>query len=136
MDIRRFGPDHGRLVPRPGCVGLRATVIQLPAHVLARSSAEELADRYAGLPIVLEQPTAVIYLSFDERAEMDEHDAPIPILFLVIGGRGFVRVGGPQAETQAVQAGDAILWPPKVLHKAWTAGETMQAIVIEYVGAG
>ncbi|MBI1743366.1 hypothetical protein HYR54_09940 [Candidatus Acetothermia bacterium] len=76
---------------------------------------------------------SVAILYFEAHGEIHEHDAFHPILFLVINGNGFVRVGGPQAEILKVSAGDAVLWPAKVLHKAWTNGEPMQAIAIEYL---
>lgn len=71
-------------------------------------------------------------LSLAPHGEMDEHDAPEPILFVVIAGGGFVRVGGPEGETMAVRAGDAVLWPGRVLHRAWTEDESLQAIAIHY----
>lgn len=131
-EIRHFGVETTRLLERPGTRGLSAAVIQLPADVLAQMGREKLTERYEGLPVLLDQPTAVIALTFAPQGEMDEHDAAHDILFIVIGGSGFVRVGGPAAATLAVKAGDAIHWPPHVLHKAWTTDDAMQAISIEY----
>ena len=131
-EIRQFGPATSHLLKRVGTRGLSAAVIQLPVSMLAQVGREKLAERYGGLPVLLDQPTAVVALTFAPQGEMDEHDAEHDILFIVVGGSGFVRVGGPTAATLAVKAGDAIHWPPHVLHKAWTTDDAMQAISIEY----
>jgi mannose-6-phosphate isomerase-like protein (cupin superfamily) len=62
---------------------------------------------------------------------MAEHPAPVPVLFLITGGRGFVRVGGPDGETRAVTAGDAVLWPAGVDRAVWTEEEPLAAIVVD-----
>jgi uncharacterized protein YjlB len=41
-----------------------------------------------------------------------------------------VRIGGPAGETQAIEAGDAILWPAGIDHTVWTEASPLQAIVI------
>jgi hypothetical protein len=46
----------------------------------------------------------------------------------VIEGGGWVGVGD---ERTRVQAGEAVVWPPDVLHAAWTDGAPMRAIVVE-----
>ncbi len=130
-EIRKFGPANTIPLPRPGVKGLSAAVIQLSGQLPINLSPEELIKRYNGMPFRLDYPVTVVSLYFDESGEMDEHAAPFPIFFLVIAGSGFVRVGGPEAETQAVTAGDALLWPANVLHTAWTEDTTMQAITIE-----
>ena len=48
---------------------------------------------------------------------------------MVIEGGGFVRVGDEQSR---VAAGEAVLWPPGVLHAAWTDQSQMRAIVVEF----
>ena len=58
----------------------------------------------------------------------------MPILFLVTGGKGFVRIGGSAGETRMVSAGDAVLWPAGVDHAVWTEDEPLQAIVIDGPG--
>jgi hypothetical protein len=47
----------------------------------------------------------------------------------VIEGGGWVGVGDDRAR---VQAGEAVVWPPDVLHAAWTDGAPMRAIVVEF----
>ena len=48
---------------------------------------------------------------------------------MVIEGGGFVRVGDERAR---VAAGEAVLWPPDVIHSAWTELTPMRAIVVEF----
>jgi quercetin dioxygenase-like cupin family protein len=135
VEIRQFGTEMSRPIETPGVVGVQVSAIQLPAQIASLMSRDELAERYQGVPIVLDQPVGVFALFFDAQAEIHEHDAEYPILFIVIGGSGHVRVGGPQALAEPVQAGYAVLWPANVLHKAWTDGEPMQAITIEFPAA-
>ena len=132
IQSRRFGPELKAPVPRPGCRGLSARVIQLPEEVIGQLGPEEASRRYDGMPIVVARSNSVVALYLDAHGEMDEHDAPEPILFMVTGGRGFVRVGGPRGETLEVEEGDAVLWPANTLHKAWTEEEPLEAIVIHY----
>ena len=47
----------------------------------------------------------------------------------MIEGGGWVGVGD---ERTRVQAGEAVVWPPDVLHAAWTDGTPMRAIVVEF----
>lgn len=131
-DIRQFGTEMSHPIQRPGVRGVQASVIQLPAAIAALMTEADLAERYQGLPIVLDQPVAVFGLFFDAEATLDEHAAEYPILFLVIGGSGHVRVGGPTAPDTRVHAGYAVLWPANTPHLAWTDGEPMQAIAIEF----
>ena len=49
----------------------------------------------------------------------------------MIEGGGWVGVGD---ERTRVQAGEAVVWPPDVLHGAWTDGAPMRAIVVELAG--
>ncbi|HEX9371979.1 MAG TPA: hypothetical protein VF897_13275 [Roseiflexaceae bacterium] len=135
-EIRQFGTEMSRPIPAPGATGVYATMIQLPAHIAGQLSQAELAERYQGVPIVLDRPVAVAALFFDAQAEIFDHDAEHPTLFLVIGGSGHVRVGGPAAPAERVHAGYAVLWPADVPHTAWTDGEPMQAITIELLRVG
>jgi quercetin dioxygenase-like cupin family protein len=64
-----------------------------------------------GSPILLKRDMLVVTMYLEPHGSMDEHSAQVPILFLVIGGSGFVRIGGPDGETRKVFAGDAVLWP-------------------------
>src|SRR5215204_2683528 len=107
MDIRRFSADLK--TPIPGNHrGLWGVPIQFDRANLLTQDMDELARRLNGLPILLDRPAIV--------GAMEEHSAPVPILFLVTGGRGFVRIGGPNGETRAVTAGDAVLWPAGIDH--------------------
>jgi quercetin dioxygenase-like cupin family protein len=132
-EIRQFGTENSRPIPTPGVVGVQSTVIQLPAQIAGLLSREELAERYQGVPLVVDRPVGVFALFFDAGAHIHEHDAEYPILFIVIGGSGFVRVGGPTAPSEPVHAGYAALWPAGVPHVAWTEGQPMQAITVEMI---
>jgi mannose-6-phosphate isomerase-like protein (cupin superfamily) len=61
----------------------------------------------------------------------EECACDVCFLFLVIGGKGFVRIGGPNSEVQPISAGDAVLWPARVDHTVWTEDDELQAIVID-----
>ncbi len=105
MDIRHWGPSLRRSESLTNCVNVGGGAFFSDGRV----NAAELA--------------------FEPGGEIWEHSALYPILFVVIAGEGFVRVGGEQA---AVRAGDAVLWPPNVLHKAWTTDRGMTALAFEY----
>lgn len=130
MQVRRFTPDRKTKVPG-GHQGLYGVPIHLDRAHLPTEDLDELARRLNGLPIVLDRPLLVAALYFEPHAQMDEHSAEQPILFLVVGGGGFVRLGGPDGETRLVSAGDAVLWPAGVDHAVWTEDEALQAIVVE-----
>ena len=68
---------------------------------------------------------------FEPFSFMEEHSADVPILFVVIRGKGFVRIGGSHGETQEVTTGNAVLWPVGLEHKVWTEEESLDAIVID-----
>ena len=91
---------------------------------------EELRQRFNGLPILLNSPLLVVAIYLEAHASMDEHSAAEPILFLIVHGKGLVRIGGPAGETQSVTAGDAVLWPARLDHKVWTEDEPLEAILI------
>jgi len=105
LDIRQFGPGHRRDDPPPHCT-----------------------DMYPAI-ILHEKSIAVVELHFEPGGEMWEHEADHPILFMVIEGKGFVRVDGEEAE---IEAGQALLEPPNKLHKAWAGDVPFTAITIEY----
>jgi hypothetical protein len=63
------------------------------------------------------------------NASIAPHSNPNLAYFLVIEGGGFVRVGDEQAR---VAAGEAVVWPPDVVHSAWTEHTPMRAIVVEF----
>lgn len=73
-------------------------------------------------------------VALKSNASIAPHSNPNLAYFLVIEGGGFVRVGDEQAR---VAAGEAVVWPPDVVHSAWTEHTPMRAIVVEFaVDAG
>ena len=131
MEIRRFSPDmKSKPGGHPGMYGvpIHGDVASAPESVEER---EKWAQHLHGLPILLNRALSVAALYFEPRASMDEHSAEVPVLFLVISGSGYVRIGGPDGETRAVTAGDAVLWPAGLDHKVWTEDEELHAIVID-----
>ncbi|MGD0122868.1 MAG: cupin domain-containing protein [Candidatus Limnocylindrales bacterium] len=105
MEIRRFGIGHRRDDGPPGTRGVEATSIH--------------AD---GRGVVAE-------LSLKPNAAIAPHSNPNLAYLLVIEGGGFVQVGDERAR---VAAGDAVVWPPDVVHAAWTELTPMRAIVVEF----
>ena len=104
IEVRRFGVGHRRPDGPPGTVGIEGQVIE---------------SRASGL---------VAELAFGRQARITPHANPRTTLFLVIEGGGWVGVGD---ERTRVTAGEAVVWPPDVLHAAWTDGVPMRAIVVE-----
>ncbi|MBO0780961.1 MAG: cupin domain-containing protein [Ktedonobacteraceae bacterium] len=129
MQIRRFSPDLKIKIPgnHPGLYGVP---IQLPRGRIPPEKQEEFARRVHGIPLLLDAELQVEAMYFDPHASMEEHAAGHPILFLVINGRGTVRIGGPSGETCEVQTGDTVLWPAHIDHTVWTGEEELHAIVI------
>jgi len=109
MEIRRFGIGHRRPDGPPGTTGVQGLAI----HSDARGVIAELALERGG--------------------SIAPHSNPNLTYLLVIEGGGFVRVGD---ETSRVSAGDAVVWPPDVVHAAWTELTPMRAIVVEFARAG
>jgi quercetin dioxygenase-like cupin family protein len=105
MDIRRFGVGHRRPDGPPGTRGVEGQQI----HLDARGLIAEMALR----------PHAVI----------PPHTNPNLTYFVVVEGGGFVRVGD---EIARISAGEAVVWPPDVVHAAWTELTPMRAIVVEF----
>ena len=107
IEIRRFGVGHRRPDGPPGTTGIEGQVIESgPYGVVAE-------------------------LAFGRHARITPHTNPNRTWFVVIEGGGWVGVG---EERGRVQAGDAVLWPPDVLHAAWTDGTQMRALVVELPG--
>lgn len=104
MEIRRFGPGHRRPDGPPGTQGVSGQVI----HRDERALVSELA--------------------LGRFALITPHSNPNTALFVVISGGGYVQVGDERAR---VNHGEAVVWPPGVLHGAYTDGSEMRAIVIE-----
>jgi quercetin dioxygenase-like cupin family protein len=107
IEVRRFGVGHRRPEGPPGTLNMEGQVI----HSDARGLIAELA--------------------FRRRGRIALHDNPNTTYFCVIEGGGFVQVGDDQ---RRIAAGEAVLWPPNVLHAAWTVGTEMRAIVVEFAG--
>ena len=105
MDIRRFGIGHRRQEGPAGTHGVSGQ----PIHGDDRGAIEELAFRPHGA--------------------IAPHENPNLAYFVVIEGGGFVQVG---EEVVRVAAGEAVVWPPNVVHAAWTELTPMRAIVVEF----
>jgi quercetin dioxygenase-like cupin family protein len=108
VEIRRFGIGHRRPDGPPGTHGVEAT----PLHGDERGVLAELALK--------------------PKASIAPHANPNLAYFVVIEGGGFVQVGDERAR---VAAGDAVVWPPNVVHGAWTELTPMRAIVVEFAAA-
>jgi len=105
MDIVRFGVGHRR---PEGPAGSRNVSGQ----------------------VLFSDPRGVISeLAFGRNGAIEPHSNPNTTWFVVIEGGGFVRVGDEQSR---VGAGEAVLWPPGILHAAWTDHAHMRAIVVEF----
>jgi quercetin dioxygenase-like cupin family protein len=105
VEIRRFGIGYRRA---EGPAGTRGVDGQ-PIHSDARGVIAELA--------------------FRPHAAIAPHDNPNLTYFVVIEGGGFVQVGDERAR---IAAGEAAVWPPHVIHAAWTETTPMRAIVVEF----
>lgn len=104
IDIRRFGVGHRRPDGPPGTTGIEGRVIESgPNGVIAE-------------------------LAFSLHARITPHSNPNWTYFVVIEGGGWVGVGD---ERTRVLAGETVVWPPDILHAAWTDGTQMRAIVVE-----
>jgi quercetin dioxygenase-like cupin family protein len=108
IDIRRFGVGHRRPDGPAGSIGLTGQVI----HSDGRGIITELA--------------------FARSARIEPHSNPNTIYFIVVEGGGWVGVGD---ERTRIAAGEAALWPPNVIHSAWTEHSEMRALVVELAGA-
>jgi quercetin dioxygenase-like cupin family protein len=104
IEVRRFGVGHRRPDGPAGTVGIEGQVIVSGASGV------------------------IAELAFGRRAHVTPHASPSTTYFLVIEGGGWVGVG---EERTRVQAGEAVVWPPDILHAAWTEGAPMRAIVVE-----
>ncbi|HEX8034759.1 MAG TPA: cupin domain-containing protein [Ktedonobacterales bacterium] len=132
MYVRRFSPDIKAKIPggHPGLYGAFILFNQadIPTDPAAVAS---FAERMHGMPLTLDAPVRVEAMYFEPHARLDEHSAPFPILFIVTGGRGMLRIGGPSGETREIQPGDAVIWPERQDHMVWTEDDPLEAIVIQ-----
>ena len=108
IEIRRFGVGHRRPDGPPGSIGLTGQVL----HSDGRGIVAELA--------------------FARGARIEPHSNPNTTYFIVVEGGGWVGVGD---ERTRIAAGEAALWPPDVIHSAWTEHSEMRAFVVELAGA-
>jgi quercetin dioxygenase-like cupin family protein len=108
MEIKRFGPGFRRPGGPPGTQGVSGQVIYQDERALV----SELAfQRYAIITPHANQANTA--------------------LFIVISGGGFVQVGEERAR---VNHGEAVVWPPGVIHGAYTDGTEMRVLIVELVG--
>ena len=130
MHVRRFSSDLKVKIPggHPGLYGAMIAMNRETLH--ARPDLEAFAAYVHGLPLELDAPVQVEAMYFEPQSRLDEHSAPLPILFIVVEGSGMVRIGGPHGEAQSVTAGDAVVWPAGVDHTVWTGDERLSVIVI------
>lgn len=104
MEVLRFGPGFRRSQEQGGARGLDEQTIW-------------------------SDPRArVTELAFAPRAVLPPRTSPQHGLFVVVSGGGWVQVGEERA---AVRHGEAVEWPPLVVHGAWTDGSHMRAILVE-----
>jgi len=108
LEIRRFGPGHRRAGGPPG------------------------TRNVAGQVIFHDDRAVITEMAFGPYALITPHaNQSNTALFIVISGGGFVQVGDERAR---VNHGEAVLWPPGVLHGAYTDGTEMRVIIVELVG--
>ena len=110
MEIRRFGPGHRRAEGPPGTKGV------------------------AGALLLSDERAVITEVAFGPYAMIQPHsNQSNTALFIVISGGGFVQVGDERAR---VNHGEAVMWPPGILHGAYTDGTEMRAIIVELAGDG
>ena len=85
-----------------------------------------------GQPIFFDARGGLAELVFKRGGRIEPHSNPNTTWFCVIEGGGWTSVAEEQIR---VAAGEAVLWPPGVVHGAWTDTTTMRAIVVELAGS-
>jgi len=85
----------------------------------------------AGQLIWNDENASISELAFTRRGFIAPHANPNTTLFIVVSGGGVVRVGDEQVP---INHGEAVVWPPDVIHGAYTDGVEMRAIVVELKG--
>jgi quercetin dioxygenase-like cupin family protein len=108
IEIRRFGVGYRRPHGPEGTVGVTGQVIHS------------------------DETGTVAELAFARGARIEPHANPNHCWFVVIEGGGWVAVG---EERTRVAAGEAVAWPPDVVHAAWTEQGEMRAFVVEFAPA-
>ena len=110
MDIKRFGPGHRRADGPPGTQGVAGGVIYRDERAL------------------------ISELAFQRYAIVTPHaNQSNTSLFIVISGGGYVQVGD---ERTRVNHGEAVVWPPGLVHGAYTDGTEMRALIVELISDG
>lgn len=104
MEIVRFGPGFRRPGPAAATQGLASQTIWSDARA------------------------RITELAFARRAVVAPQTSPDMGLFIVVSGGGWVQVG---EERSAINHGEAVEWPPGVVHASWTDGSPMRAILVE-----
>ena len=104
IDVRRFGVGHRRPDGPPGTTGIEGQVIESGRPGSSPSSRST------------------------RRARITPHSNPNWTYFLVIEGGGWVGVGD---ERTRVRPGEAVVWPPDVIHARLDRGSPMRAIVVD-----
>lgn len=121
---------QARACDRAGAVRLPGGHPGVHGAMIAVDARRFPPERLAALggPVALDAAVQVEAMYSEPHARIDPHSAPNPILFVVVTGAGFVRVGD---EARAVAAGEAARWPAGREHTAWPEGEGLQAIVVK-----
>jgi quercetin dioxygenase-like cupin family protein len=109
MEIRRFGVGYRR---HEGPAGSRGV---------------------DGQSIHADDRGAIAEIAFRPNAMLAPHSNPNLAYFVVVEGGGFVQVGEEHAR---VAAGEAVVWPPNVVHAAWTELTPMRVLVVEFAAEG
>lgn len=83
-----------------------------------------------GQVLLVDKRAAVATLRFSENASTDVHPAAHDIHVLCLEGSGFAFCGG---ETEAIEAGQSVLWPRGEPHNLFTRDSTMTTLMVEHV---
>lgn len=94
-------------VPRPGCVNVEGRVL--------------LNQEGLGLAM----------LRFGPNGTIDEHAAGHDIDVICLEGSGFISI---EDRVNQFRAGQWLRWPAGVVHRLWTADESMFTLMVERFG--
>lgn len=117
-----------------GHPGVFGVPIMMDDRAVPAEAREWLVARVGGLPLMVDAEAQVEAMYFDAHAHIDEHAADHPIVFMVMAGRGSVRIGGAEGEVRQLEAGEAVVWPAHQNHTVWTDEEPLEAVVINVAG--